>query len=98
MRHLALALAAIAALAMPSCKKKADPRPQPVVLGPPVQIDYCTPEIDRRMTACVPTCGPCEYKGGGHICRFKPEDERKAVDTCIAACRKKAEAGCLRSR
>src|SRR5262245_66616380 len=93
--RICVALAIVAAL---GCKKRTAPAPQPVVLGPTVQIDYCTPEINRRMTECVPTCGPCEFRGGGHVCRFAPGDDRDAVDGCIAQCRKDAEAGCLRSR
>ena len=69
-----------------------------MVAGPPVQIDYCGPEIARRMTECVPTCGPCEFRGGGHVCRFRPEDDQRAVNGCIDKCRTAAESICLRSR
>jgi hypothetical protein len=94
-----LAVAAAAALALPSCRKAASPPPheQPVVLGPPIQIDYCTPEINRRMTECVPTCGPCELRGGGHVCRFSAGDDQTAVSACIDRCRKAAESICPRS-
>src|SRR5262245_64555107 len=93
--RICVALAIVAAL---GCKKRTAPAPQPVVLGPPVQIDYCTPEINRRMTECVPTCGACEFRGGGHVCRFAPGDEQDSVNDCIAECRKQAESDWLGSR
>jgi hypothetical protein len=85
-------------VALLACQRHKAPAPQSVVLGPPAQIDYCTPEIDRRMTDCVPTCGRCEYKGGGHICHFAAGEDQKPVFACIDECRKKAESICLRSR
>ena len=97
-RAIRLASIVIAVVASSSCKRSAPPSPQPVVLGPPVQIDYCTPEIERRMTECIPTCGPCEFRGGGHVCRFTPDDDQKAVSACIDTCRKHAESDCLKSR
>jgi hypothetical protein len=73
--------------------------PQPVVNGPPVQIDYCQPEIDRRMTECVPRCHPgCRYAGGGHVCRYKPGESNEGVEKCIDDCGDAAESICMRLR